>query len=416
MKVQTFLKLNLGSIIALIFALSPFLQLYIVPGIGTNLEFSLVLLLGGLYAIYYFFKSPKNKSKTLVKPIMTCMFIYCNLNLLLVPERHIYNTWTTSFLGIFFNFLILAICVIDFENENTRYRYFDYVVKISVFMSVVVAVQALVYYTTGSTITADRTFLLPFKSFFISGARLSQETGLWSYGPLYRPSAFFLEPAHFSQYCSIGLTYSLWKSKKLLNWTSIAITLGIIITTSGLGLLCIILMWGTKLYINGDSLTRKRLMKLVGVSLLITVILGSLFVFSDSFQRSVLRITNASDGFNSAIMGRLWSVAYLESFSEKELLFGMGYKNIPTYYFNGTLAYVYMTGLVQLFYCEGILGGSIFIICYFLMLLKSYKRKAFLPLYILILYLPFLICSDNLGFLTLIEFIPFLYINKEEVL
>ena len=412
MNVRISLKLNFGCIIALIFALSPFLQLYTVPGIGTNMEFSLVFSLGGLYAIYYFLKKPKNKSIALVVPIMTCMFMYCNFNLLLIPDRHIYNLWGTSFIGIFFNFLILAICVIDFKNENTRHKYFEYVVKISVFMSVVVAFQALIYYTTGSTITPDRTFLLPFKAFFTNGAKLTQETGLWVFGPLYRPSAFFLEPAHFSQYCSIGLAYSLWKSKKLLNWASIAITIGIIITTSGLGLLCIILMWGTKLFINGDSLTRKRISRLVGVSLLITVISGGLFVFSDSFQRSVLRIINASDGFNSAIMGRLWSVAYLENFTETELLFGMGYKNIPTYYINGTLAYVYMTGIVQLFYCEGILGGSIFIICYFLMLLKSYKRKAFLPLYILILYLPFLICSDNLGFLTLIEFIPFLYINE----
>lgn len=410
MNVQTLLKLNIDSTIALIFALSPFLQLYNLPVFSTNLEFTLVFIFGGMYATYVFFKRPKNQEKTLIKPIMIFMFIYCNINLLLF-HGHIYKPSVTNFKGIFVYFLVLLICVFVFKRKQARLKYFEYVVQISIIMTAVVALQLLVYYTTGSTITTDRTFLLPFKEFFAKGVLHTQETGEWVFGSLFRPSGFFLEPAHFSQYCSIGLTYTLWKNKRLLNWQSVVISIGMIMTTSGLGLFCIILMGGVALFFYGDSAVRKKIARIASALLLFTIVFCGLFVFSDSFQRSVLRIVIASDGYNSAIMGRLWSVVFLEKLSSSELIYGMGFKNIPTYGMD-EIQY-YMTGIVELFYCQGIIGGSIFLILYSLMILKSYRQKEFLPLYILIAYLPYLVGSANLSFLTLIEYIPFLYVMSK---
>jgi len=330
--------------------------------------------------------------------------------LLLVQDQYIYNPSITSFTGIFFNFLILVICALVFKKEAARKKYFNYVVYISVFMSVIVILQTLLYYTTGNTISADRSFLLPFQQFFAKGVVETLQTGKWVFGTLYRPSAFFLEPAHFSQYCTIGLTYCLWEKEKLLNWQTVLISLGIITTTSGLGLACIILMWGMKIFINGDLGLHKKIARIVIVSLLGVFILGGLFMISESFQRSVLRIIIPSDGYNSAIIGRLWSISFLENLSGIDFLCGMGFKNIPTYGLNETQ--YYMTGIVELFYCQGMLGGCSFIILYFLMMVKSYRKKEYLPLYILIVYLPFLVCSANLVILTLIEYIPFLYIRK----
>ena len=144
------------------------------------------------------------------------MFIYCNLNLLLVQDQYIYKPSTTNFTGIFFNFLILVICALVFKKEAARKKYFNYVVYISVFMSVVVVLQTLLYYTTGITVSTDRSFLLPFQQFFVKGVVETLQACKWVFGTLYRPSAFFLEPAHFSQYCTIGLTYCLWEKEKLL--------------------------------------------------------------------------------------------------------------------------------------------------------------------------------------------------------
>lgn len=410
MKCELSLKINIDSVIAFIFALSPFLQMYRVPGIGTNLEFTLVLCLGGLFAFYIFLKQRKYNVQTMIKTILICMFIYCCLNLLLITDRYIYRPSSTSFVAIFFYFLVLSVCMFVFKRERARQSYFSYVVKISVFMSFVVFIQTLLYYLIGTTITNNRAFLLPFQQFFDKSVVDYVETTGLVFGRLFRPSAFFLEPAHFSQYCSIGLICSLWKTKKLLNWRSILISMGMLATTSGLGLLCVILLWGLKIFVDGDALTQKRFIKIVVATFSLIVIFCALFVLSDSFQRSVLRIVIASDGYNSAIMGRLWSVVFLENLTGKDLVFGMGFHNRPTYG-SDNIPY-YMTGIVQLFYCEGLLGGFIFLCLYFSMMFKSYRLKELLPFYILVAYLPFLVGSSNLGMFTLIQYIPFLYVKK----
>lgn len=415
------MKIKLGNFadkyIALVFALSPFLTNYIITifGRGFNPEFFMVLILGGLYGMNNFLGRNRRKVKSIAIPMWILMGIYIVLNQLLGFGRYIYNSSNTNMFSIISFLIILMIGIQVFYKDKACAYYYDITEKIAIFMSAVVIIQVVAYYTAGSTITADRSFLMPFPSLFTSGVKKYLAVGKWVMNGFFRPSAFFLEPAHFSQYCIIGLVCSLVKENKLFNITAMFISAGIILTTSGLGIVTVVLIWFSFLYVNSEGISRKRMKRIfIGTALLI-VVAFFLYNYVEVFRAAVIRITVGSGGETSAIEGRIKNAVLLNRLSTMERVFGMGYKNIPLVGTVDDTTY-YVTGIIELLYCQGILGTAIFLACYVFMLIKAFKAKKNRPFYILIAYLPFLFGSSNLSMLTLIQYIPFLYIplNKKK--
>jgi hypothetical protein len=401
------------KLIALIFALSPFITNYIIYifGRGFSPEFFLVLIFGGLYGLNSFFRRNRRNVKSIATSMWILMGIYLILNQLFGLGRYIYNSSNTNLFSVISFLLVLMIGIQVFYEDKAREYYYDIIEKIAIFMSAVVIIQVIVYYVTGSTITSDRLFFMPFQSLFTSGVKKYLEVSKWVMNGFFRPSAFFLEPAHFSQYCSIGLVCSLVKEDKLLNKTAIFISVGIILTTSGLGIGTVAFIWCSFLYVNSEGISRKRIF--IGTVLLI-VIAFFLYNYVEVFRAAVIRITVESGGETSAIEGRMKNAVLLDRLSTMERIFGMGYKNIPLVGTVDDTTY-YMTGIIELLYCQGVFGTLLFLACYVSMLIRAFKVKKNLPFYILIVYLPFLFGSSNLGMMTLIQYIPFLYIplNKE---
>jgi len=139
---------------------------------------------------------------------------------------------------------------------------------------------------------------------------------------LYRPTSLFLEPAHYSQYNILCLCYSLFgdhQNRKSNLKLAIFITVGLLLSTSGQGILLCALLW---------------------------------FIFNLSImQKSIYRVWDFEKGEpGPALSTRLFTYSY---FNELPLLYkfiGVGFGNVPPgVYFNGISYILYTIGVIGLF-------------------------------------------------------------------
>lgn len=397
---------------AFLFSLSPFLYMYRFPFIKANVAFYTYLLLFIVTIVMKKGRIKRKDTKAIVFPLVIVMFFYCIFGLLLIEKSTIYNLGSTNLTSIFTTFTFIAFAVITFNNKRMRDCYRKNIENIAIFMSIVIILQYIFYYIFHTTITVDRSFLLPFKNFFTDGViSYINVSGMISNG-MFRPSAFFLEPAHFSQFCSIGLASLLIREESIINRKAILVTLGMILTTSGIGILTVIMLWGYVLVLNNQKLSVKVLTRIIiGLGVLLSILVV-FFLTSSAFRMAVLRITTEYAGHSSAIEGRLWSRTFLEDLSGRAKWFGTGFRNIPVYGSEKTT--YYMTGIIELLYCQGIIGTAIFSAMYLWMFIKAYKSLNKVVAVMLVLFLPYLVGSASLGALTLCEYIPFLYLQKKK--
>lgn len=403
-------KLNIEKIIAFIFSISYFLSLYNVP--GTNINAGYFPLLFILF-IFLLFKQKKTKYviKNLAWKLYIFMGLYLIMNHLFIERTIIFDSSATNTTRVISLLLFIFMFMKAFgRNDKIVNYYIYYVENVTIVMCTIVLIQCIFFYIFGTSITYDRSFLLPFKSFFDQGTKVYVESTPMVINGVFRPSSFFLEPAHFSQYCSIGLASILIKQKSLLNKKAIYISICMVLTTSGLGIACVAFLWMISLLINEKGITERKIIRIIiGIFLALIAFIVA-FTFSKSFQSSVIRIFVPSNGYNSGIEGRLWSRSFLESLLGKELIFGMGFKNIPVYGKN-KIPY-YMTGIIEMFYCQGIIGFSIFILFLILMIINTKKHFNNRGFIILSIFLPFFVCSSCLNATTLCGYLPYLYIYK----
>lgn len=172
---------------------------------------------------------------------------------------------------------------------------------------------------------------------------------------LYRPSALFLEPSNYTQFCCFALISALFPANDAkVNWRRVAlIALGCLLTTSGMGMVIMIgsAAWYA-LFKKGDFSTLiVRIVKCVIVFAIAVVILMQIPMFQTAFNR----VFNEVDGYN-AIRGRTgnWNSA-IATMQGTDLWFGHGGSAKYPYYLNG---------LADTIYKYGILGVGLEMICF----------------------------------------------------
>lgn len=206
---------------------------------------------------------------------------------------------------------------------------------------------------------------------------------------MYRPCAFFLEPAHFTQYCIIGLGSSLYRNKKA---RSILITLGVLLTTSGFGFVLTFVVWSWW-YVsnNGIHSLQKRVKKIIA---LVMVVPPLIFMMSlTSFFGNVISrfITTESSGNYNAIDGRLfyWNT-FVKGLSWDNIFVGLGADQLPDCYF---------TGFMRVVYAYGIIGLFLLLLSYILFVIKGKELTRFFSImYIGLLFFANLTHMINLIF------------------
>lgn len=335
-----------GKGYALFIAVLPVFMMYKVPVIGLGVSTTMIII-GFFYAALIIFKDFQEHGWLLRIAKITIPFL---VYLVYATQRSI-GDMTNAIQIILVAFHLIAIAT---GAVNAAYLK-RCIVWISVFAASLVMLQTVLYYALGVHLPCIISSLC-LDNLSSYGEWIS--TGVRSIDNMYRPSAFFLEPSHFSQYTFVALIMLLFCEEpkiKTAGW----ISLGIVATTSGMGMGLVAGIWICYLFRGLRSLPffQKviRFILFFAAAIIIIMILYQIPFFQSALSRVFSPIAHSKKNYN-AIWGRtLYWETYISPLNGKELIFGLGYKELPAQYF---------TGLMELIYCSGIVGVVFFYIMF----------------------------------------------------
>ena len=203
----------------------------------------------------------------------------------------------------------------------------------------------------------------------------------------YRPSSFFLEPSHMAIYCIptlllLLLTPKMTKKRMIM---AVVITVGIMASTSGMGIVLSMGLWFLyfALYFCEDRKTRSITIGRLKVNIINVVFVGALLVlfilmylFVDVFRNSINRIFVNTDG-SSALAGRTKSGANILRNKMGFLDFLLGKRN------PGPEADWYMSAFYGTIYDYGIFAFVLSYVFYVYSLFKLKRQYFWMALMIL---------------------------------
>ena len=314
--------------------LLPFLYLFNVPGL--NMSFGTILIiLFTPHALFYVYNGLKRGGRSRISAFPFLLF---------------YTYRMFRYEG---NITGILLCLASFINlwgisyGSIRIREIRKIIEAFALVNLVLLVlQLLAYYSAHIRITYIPQQLL--HSEFQQSSLITQSFGL------YRPSALFLEPAHYSQYCCFAFISVLFPiSEEKPNFKRAAlIGIGCILTTSGMGigLTFGILVWYIILNQTSKGTKLFSILKWIPIIAIAVIILLQI----PFFQTAVQRVMSDVDGYN-AIQGRTsnWGRA-IGTMTGKDLWFGYGYSARYPWYLSGLPDTIYKYGLVAVileFFC-----------------------------------------------------------------
>lgn len=361
---------SLGKAYALYLAIIPLILAYKFPGIEMGI--ATVLIAVGIFpAILVIIMKRRYVNMTLVG----LLFLYLGY----VTTKTEGNNFLLP-IFILIHITVITTGIVD----NVKLRY--YLESISIIAAVVVIFQQIFHILLGGHIPAMIPSLL-LKDIFDNYS--TQVTTGFGIEKLYRPSAFFLEPAHFSQYVILGLGSSLYRKRPYYR-KALILSLGLFATTSGMGFVLTfgIWAWWFITYKKKEShMTSVNIIVFVTILVLLLIILSQI-----SFTASIIgRFAGGDSGEYNAINGRLffWD-SYFGDKSFGDLIYGYGESELE----KG----VYFTGFMKILYAYGIIGLTLFILFLLYLLLKT---KDLARMYTII-YLSLLFLANLTGFISII--------------
>ena len=319
----TKLTIEKGKGYALFIALLPVLMMYKVPVVGIGVSTALIIALSFYSAAVIFSDILRNGGRLRVSKLVLPFVIY----LLYVVARSTGETVNMI------QTLLIIVHILAFSLGAVNAAFLKKcTVTVAVAASGLTLLQTAFYYTFNIHLPCIAPDLCLDSLWYYRDSIL---TGFQETGNLYRPSAFFLEPSHLTQYAFVALLLCLFHGKRNIP-AAICISAGMIATTSGMGILLTAGIWFLFLL---ESVRRSNLSgKLVKLSLFA---LGSVLVFLvmmqfGFFRSAILRIFSpieySQDSYN-AIWGRtLYWNKYISPMQGSQLLFGLGYVNLPEEY------------------------------------------------------------------------------------
>ncbi len=334
----------LSRICAFMLALCQILQHYIGPLYNAAISilviivpFLMILISGNI----------RNIKISMTYPVV--LLIFCHIYRVI---NH--GTSVTEFgqSGVFIIYLIaMSLGCIDLEN------FVKYSSYIALFSTAGLILQYICYYVFGFHLQMVPTFLL------LDSAEqwvLGAETGLAGITGViretYRPSAFFLEPSHVFLYTFPHLILFLFsgKDKKHSIYPALFLSLGMILSTSGMGVLAMCGSWVLYFIIKGEdgqfsirNIFRPKVLVIFAVALAILIIA---VLFVPVVHGTIMRIfVPDEEGGSTAIEGRVkMALRLLDGLSLKDLMWGVR-DNTHGIEFN-------IPGFADILYRHGFLG------------------------------------------------------------
>ncbi|WP_404330370.1 hypothetical protein [Mesobacillus maritimus] len=251
-----------------------------------------------------------------------------------------------------FTFYLLIIYYL-----SKKYFSIDYTSKIiknvSILATIYILIQNISYNYFGIILKG----FLPFIPVYTSHYETYDYASIYNM-LFYRPTSFFLEPAHYSQYALIGLVVLLYKEKFNMKniISSIFLTTGILISTSGQGLILAAFLWvlyAVYILFSNTLSKQKRLFGMIFPILLLVIL--PFILQSDVVQNNISRILASGTGTAFAARAEGYFAFGLKD-NIFTLFFGAGFGNTPEGIWYSSLAYLlYCTGIIGLVFFVGIL-------------------------------------------------------------
>lgn len=363
---------------SLLLALLPVLMMYRIPII--NMGASTILIF--LSAFFAIFLSLKNGKLNIVSAVCPFLFYFFYIAF----KSNI--TGICLCMAIIIHLLVISNGAVD---EKQLKKYFELIACIAAICVIIQFFVHLILNVHIPLIKMDWCLdeMEEYRSLITTGV---------DFEGTYRPSAFFLEPSHFAQYASIGLASNLLLEKPNYK-KAILISIGIILTTSGIGIVLVVAIWCAFPIIATKGIDNKKIKRIFFL-----LVIGALAIFillkMPFFQNSLNRITGgasySSTQYN-AIWGRtLYWTEYISSMQGSDLVFGYGSANLPD---------VYFTGIMSIIYSYGVVGIIMFSFALFILFIKVNNRCAKL---LTAIYAGMLIVANLTNFIHIIYYIGFL--------
>lgn len=347
---------------ALFLSLIPVLLMYRFPGLGIGIS-TLMILIGLVYSTI-----------VIILNVSKVDFRVISVVLIYLIYVFIKSTGMDAVLPIIILVHILAISTGFVDVYYLR----KYIETISAVASICLISQVVIHTIFGIHVPLiNSNYIIESLSDYIRPIN----TGYSGAVNFYRPSAFFLEPSHFTQYCILGLGSRLFSNNRNKK-VNILITLGIFLTTSGMGFVLVFAIWGWWYISNyGKNSLKQNAGRILLVIVLIPVIIYVMSrtqYFGNVINRFLL--PENSSGSVNAISGRtFWWNTYFRGLSWRELIFGFGSYSLPDRYF---------TGFMTVLYAYGIIGVVLLIISYINIALRDKSlARTFCIMYIGLFFL-----------------------------
>ncbi len=252
------------------------------------------------------------------------------------------------FLIVFFNLIILLGTAPQWVSITIRtIRYFFYIFCAFFTAKKLLITELLVEYTKKVSLCASAYIFIQYLLYnlfriilpgFLSFLPLyTTDYAVRDYSTLYeqqifRPSSFFLEPAHFARYAVLGLVLFLWTSKKGTSGLLPALvsTGAILLSTSSQGYFLVMVVWGIWLLTQSHrSKNNTTTIFLVFVVLCLPFLLQTIYNLP-FVQDTITRSLGGDIGnTNTAIGARLGGFAEFDALPFFNKIFGCGFGVIP---------------------------------------------------------------------------------------
>ncbi|MFW7374242.1 hypothetical protein [Vagococcus fluvialis] len=179
------------------------------------------------------------------------------------------------------------------------------------------------------------------------------------FNDFYRPYSLFLEPGYYAQYAIPCLVISLFNKKYLSFWFSIFISVGLLLSTSGQGILIASFIWVVFVFNQLITLKKEKIAYFLILTIPVTLVLINI-MNKEFFQRSIGRLFTPGTGSAELRIYQGFTIFGSLTFIEK--LIGIGFNNIQEYITSSALYGIttpYMNSLSFILMSTGVLGGLI---------------------------------------------------------
>lgn len=236
------------------------------------------------------------------------------------------------------------------------------IVLFSIISTVYILIQYVAYKFFGKILLG----FLPFLELYVPEyAEADYET---FYSAMYRPTSFFLEPAHYARYVILAIILVLFVETKYKNkgLISLFLTIGILISTSTQGYAILLTVW--TIHFLGVAYKRMNALefalKVTGAVLIVYFFLNTQFV-TDTIERTFS--SSLYDG-NTALGARLDGIFRFLELDWVQQFTGKGFGTVPPKeWFSSAIYWLYGSGII-------VFAVFISFMLYYLIVLKGHKR------------------------------------------